>query len=244
MIDTPIPTVLESSVPAPQLDPVSTATVQHAPRLDALHLPPIPILQQAETLVRAAVRLLFAEGLAARRGEKMIDTGRGRVLHPAERSLLDETNIAAATTVPGLLLLGGMDMIHTHRAARDLRHRESVRHHLLGAVVPGHRLHARPDMRNHARVLIAPPSAGSPLVLEILATAETSAVVHPPLLDVIGRNRLWQIPGGVDHPPQSGRHIPPMMPPVGSRLQLRAAPLHHRCILLGPPSWLTIALLW
>jgi hypothetical protein len=110
--------------------------------------------------------------------------------------------------------------------------------------VLGRRLRAQADMMNHARVLIARLSAGSHLVLEILAIAETSAVAHRPLLDVIGWNHLLQILGGVDRPLQLGRHILPTRPRAGSQLQLRAVPLHHRCILLEPPLWLTTALLW
>jgi hypothetical protein len=135
-----------------------------------------------------------------------------------------------------------MDMIHTPRAERDLRHQESVRYHLLGAVVLGRRLRARADMKNHARALIARPFAGSHLVPEMLAIAEIIVVARLPLLGVIGLNPLSQTLGGVDRPPQLGRHTLPMMLRAGGRLQHHVAPRHHRYILAGPPSWLTIAL--
>jgi hypothetical protein len=171
----------------------------------------------------------------------MTDTEQGRVLRHAERFLPDGTNIAVGTTAPGLLPLAEMDMIHTLRAERDLRHQESVRYRQLGVVVLGRRLRARADMKNHARALTAHPFEGSHLVPEMFATAEIIAVARPPLLGVIGLNPLSQTLGGVDRPPQLGQHILPTMLPAGGRLQHRVAHRHHRCILVGPPSWLTIA---
>jgi hypothetical protein len=172
----------------------------------------------------------------------MTDTEQGRVLRHAERFLPDGTNIAVGTTVPGLLPLAEMDMIHTPRAERDLRHQESVRYHLLGVVVLDRRLRARADMKKHARVLIAHPFAGSHLVPEMFAIAEIIAVARLPLLGVIGLNPLSQTLGGVDRPPQLGQHTLQMMLRVGARLQHHVAHRHHRCILVGPLSWLTIAL--